>query len=143
PTSCNMFGYNILNAKSHASVDESNSYLPQQLVKGANCAQFWVHFEISVPASYGLDINTEAGDILTGDVGGATNLVTQGGNIVTGQLSTNSVKGSERRGARAAANASATLKTEGGHIQVESAAGDLVAFTAGGHINTGYIHGEA
>ena len=37
----------------------------------------------------------------------------------------------------------AKLQTQGGHIQVESADGDLNAFTAGGHINAGYIRGEA
>lgn len=129
-----------LNAKSTASGIEMTGNLPQQVSRAANTAQFWVHFEVTVPASYGLDINTGAGDILTPDVGGAATLVTEGGNIVTGRLSMNSVEGSGRHGAMPAG---AKLQTQGGHIQVEGAAGDLNAFTAGGHINTGFIHGEA
>ena len=129
-----------LNAKTTASGIEITGNLPQQVSRAANSAQFWVHFEVTVPASYGLDINTGAGDILTPDVGGAATLVTEGGNIVTGRLSMNSVEGSGRHGAMIAG---AKLQTQGGHIQVEGAAGDLNAFTAGGHINTGYIHGEA
>src|SRR6266567_1957789 len=129
-----------LNAKTTASGIEITGNLPQQVSRAANSAQFWVHFEVTVPASYGLDINTGAGDILTPDVGGAATLVTEGGNIVTGRLSMNSVEGSGRHGAMIAG---AKLQTQGGHIQVEGAAGDLNAFTAGGHINTGFIHGEA
>jgi TonB family protein len=129
-----------LNAKGTASGIEITGNLPQQVSRAPNSAQFWVHFEVTVPASYGLDINTGAGDILTPDVGGAATLVTEGGNIVTGRLSMNSLEGSGRHGAMPAG---AKLQTQGGHIQVEGAAGDLNAFTAGGHINTGFIHGEA
>jgi TonB family protein len=129
-----------LNAKGTASGIEITGNLPQQVSRAANSAQFWVHFEVTVPASYGLDINTGAGDILTPDVGGAATLVTEGGNIVTGRLSMNLVEGSGRHGVMPAG---AKLQTQGGHIQVEGAAGDLNAFTAGGHINTGFIHGEA
>src|SRR5207244_7742685 len=94
----------------------------------------------TVPASYGLDINTGAGDILTPDVGGAATLVTEGGNIVTGRLSMNSVEGSGRHGVMPAG---AKLQTQGGHIQVEGAAGDLNAFTAGGALKTGLIHADS
>ncbi|PYU02543.1 MAG: hypothetical protein DMG34_16085, partial [Acidobacteria bacterium] len=87
-----------LNAKGTASGIEITGNLPQQVSRAANSAQFWVHFEVTVPASYGLDINTGAGDILTPDVGGAATLVTEGGNIVTGRLSMNSVEGSGRHG---------------------------------------------
>src|SRR5215467_15616696 len=34
-------------------------------------AQFWVQFEIAVPRNYNVEINTDAGDITTGDIGGA------------------------------------------------------------------------
>src|SRR5258708_11941699 len=69
-------------------------------------------------------------------------LATEGGNIVTGKLSTNLSEASHRH-EHARMRAAAKLQTQGGHIQVESAEGDLNAFTAGGHINTGYIHGGA
>src|SRR6266478_651979 len=132
----------ILNARNSPSGIEITGNLPQQVSHGANSAQFWVHFEVSVPASYGLDISTGAGDILTADVGGVATLATEGGNIVTGQLSTNLSEASHRH-AHSSMRAAAKLQTQGGHIQVEGAEGDLNAFTAGGHINTGFIHGEA
>jgi TonB family protein len=140
PLASQLLEHYLLNAKSTPSGIEITGNLPQQATRSANSAQFWVHFEVAVPASFGLDINTGAGDILTPDVGGAATLVTEGGNIVTGRLSNNFVDGSGRHAMRAPA---AKLQTQGGHIQVEGAAGDLVAFTAGGHINTGYIQGEA
>ena len=147
PLASQLLGHYVLSAKSSAAGIEISGNLPQQLARAGNAAQFWVHFEVTVPASFSLDINTGAGDILTGDVGGAATLVTEGGNIVTGRLSTNRVEDSEKHDAHHAHGswhaAAARLKTEGGHIRVEAAEGDLNAFTAGGHINTGYIHGEA
>jgi TonB family protein len=130
----------VLNAKSTATGVEITGSLPQQSVRGANTSQFWVRFEVAVPASYALDINTGAGDILTGDVGGGATLVTEGGNIVTGRLLMNTAQGS---GKHLAGRGAAKLQTQGGHIQVEGVGGDLNAFTAGGHINTGSIRGEA
>src|SRR6266403_4050620 len=140
PLASQLLDRYVLNARNSPSGIEITGNLPQQVSHGANSAQFWVHFEVSVPASYGLDISTGAGDILTSDVGGAAALVTEGGNIVTGRLSMNSAEGSGRHGVM---HAGAKLQTQGGHIQVEGAAGDLNAFTAGGHINTGFIRGEA
>jgi TonB family protein len=132
----------VLSVQSSPSGIEITGNLPQQVSHGGNGAQFWVHFEVMVPASYGLDVSTGAGDILTSDVGGAATLATEGGNIVTGKLSTNLSEASHRH-AHSGMRAGAKLQTEGGHIQVEGAEGGLNAFTAGGHINTGYIQGEA
>jgi TonB family protein len=140
PLASQLLEHYALNATVTGTGVEITGNLPQQVSRAANSAQFWVHYEVTVPASYGLDVNTGAGDILTSDVGGAATLVTEGGNIVTGRLSMNQVEGS---GKHAAAKTPARLQTQGGHIQVEGAAGDLNAFTAGGHINTGYVHGAA
>ena len=146
PLASQLLEHYLLSAKSTASGIEITGNLPPQLSRSPNSAQFWVHFEVTVPASFGLDINTGAGDIQTADVGGAATLVTEGGNIVTGQLATNP-PGSSEKHAHAHAHSThppaARLQTQGGHIQVEGAAGDLIAFTAGGHINTGFIRGEA
>ena len=127
-----------LSAKNSPSGVEISGNLPQ-LSHGTGGAQFWVRFEIAVPASYSLDVNTGAGDIQTMDVGGTATLVTEGGNIVSGCIGANFL----RTGKAALAHLVAKLRTEGGHIQVGDVAGDLTAFTAGGHINTGYILGEA
>lgn len=143
PLAAQLLDAYVLTAKSTPSGVEIAGNLPQQLSRGANGAQFWVRFEISVPAKYGLDISTGAGDIVTGDVGGEANLQTEGGNIVTGQLLTNTAEVNERHGKHNRARGFARLQTQGGHIQVDGAAGDLTAFTAGGFINTGYIVGEA
>ncbi len=143
PLAALLLDHYVLNVKGTATGVEITGSLPPQLTRGANGAQFWVHYEVSVPASYSVDVNTGAGDIETGDIGGAAFLVTEGGNIVTGQLSTNASDASNHHGAHVAAHVAAKLQTQGGHIQVAGAAGDLNAFTAGGFINTGYIHGEA
>jgi TonB family protein len=140
PLASQLLEHYNLAAKDTPTGVEITGNLPQQTSRGANSVQFWVHFEITVPATYGLDINTGAGDILTADVGGAATLVTEGGNIVTGRLSTNFVDAGKKK---LTARGIAKLETQGGHIQVEGAAADLSAFTAGGHINTGYIHGDA
>jgi len=145
PLAAQLLEHYVLSTNSSPSGIEITGNLPQLASHGANRAQFWVHFEVSVPATYGLDISTGAGDILTADVGGVATLATEGGNIVTGELSTNLSEGTHRHahsGVRAT-RAAAKLQTQGGHIQVEGADGDLNAFTAGGHIITGYIHGEA
>src|SRR5258706_3876028 len=110
--------------------------LAPQAARSAD-AQFWVQFEVVVPRGYSIEVNTEAGDITTGDIGGTAALHTQGGNIKTGRIG-----GSGLRDVSLGRSA-AKLATEGGHIQVLDVAGDLTAFTGGGHINVGNIAGDA
>jgi TonB family protein len=143
PLAAQLLEHYVLSAKNTAAGVEITGSLPQQLARSSNSAQFWVHFEVTVPASYSVDVSTGAGDIETGDIGGAATLVTEGGNIVTGRLATNASDAWEKHGGHGTSHVSAKLQTQGGHIQVAGAAGDLNAFTAGGFINTGYIHGEA
>lgn len=100
-------------------------------------AQFWVQFEIAVPRNYNVEVNTDAGDITTGDIGGIAFLKTQGGNIITGRIEGTGVREVLR------GRPVAKLETEGGHIKVMEVTGDLSAFTAGGHINVGDITGDA
>jgi len=105
--------------------------------KGGAGAQFWVQYEVKIPAGYSVEVKTAAGDIETTDIGGTANLSTQGGNIRAGRLGLNwSRNGGPGR-------AVARLETDGGHIQVQDVAGDLTAITAGGHINTNNIAGDA
>lgn len=103
----------------------------------AGNAQFWVRFEIAVPARYSVDVNTGAGDIETGDIGGTASLITQGGNIHAGNIGVGRMRNASM------GRAVAHLETEGGHITVGDVAGDLSAFTAGGHIVTGKVAGSA
>src|SRR6202790_4498323 len=77
----------ILRAKATGAGVELEGALPPQAARAtASGAQFWVQFEIAVPAGYSLDVTTEAGDIETQDIGGTATLITQGGNIRAGGI---------------------------------------------------------
>jgi TonB family protein len=115
---------------------EITGALPPQAAHSTD-AQFWVQFEVTVPHGYSVDVNTDAGDIETQDIGGTASLHTQGGNIRTGLI------GSRDLHEISSGRPLAKLVTQGGHIQVLGVAGDLTAFTAGGHINVGNIAGDA
>jgi TonB family protein len=125
-----------LKAKPVYSGVEITGMLPPQAARSAD-AQFWVQFEVAVPRGYSIEVNTEAGDITTADIGGTASLHTQGGNIKTGRIGTSGIR--DASWGRSAAK----LETEGGHIQVLDVAGDLSALTGGGHINVGNIAGDA
>src|SRR5207302_6784246 len=125
-----------LKAKSLASGVEITGTLPPQAARAAD-AQFWVQFEVAVPRGYNVEVNTEAGDITTADIGGTASLHTLGGNIKTGRIGASGIRDT------AWGRSAAKLETEGGHIQVLDVAGDLTAFTGGGHINVGNIAGDA
>jgi TonB family protein len=124
-----------LKAKSIPSGVEISGLLPPRAARSAD-AQFWVQFEVAVPRGYSVEVNTEAGDITTADIGGTASLHTQGGNIKTGRIGISGIR--DASWGRSAAK----LETEGGHIQVLDVAGDLTAFTGGGHINVGNISGD-
>ncbi len=125
-----------LKARSNNSGVEIAGMLPPQAARSAD-AQFWVQFEVAVPRGYNVEVNTEAGDITTGDIGGTASVRTQGGNIKMGRIG--------GAGSRDASwgRSTAKLETQGGHIQVLDVLGNLTAFTAGGHINVGNISGDA
>jgi TonB family protein len=138
PLAHHLLDHYSLTAKSTPSGVELNGTLPPQLAHFSSTgAQFWVQFEVTVPRTYSVEVNTEAGDIETLDIGGVAHLTTQGGNIRAGRIG--------MQGARniSAGNPVAKLETQGGHIQVLDVAGDLTAFTAGGHINARNIAGDA
>src|SRR5467141_1504327 len=125
-----------LKAKSLTSGVEITGKLPPQAARSAD-AQFWVQFEVAVPRGYTVEVNTEAGDITTGDIGGTASLHTLGGNIKTGRIGASELHGVT------SGRSVAKLETEGGHIKVLDVAGDLMAVTGGGHINVGNIAGGA
>src|SRR5712692_1867117 len=125
-----------LKPKSISSGVAITGMLPPQAARSAD-AQFWVQFEVAVPRGYRVEVNTEAGDIMTGDIGGTAALHTQGGNIQTGRIGTSGLR--DTSWGRSAAK----LETEGGHIRVLDVAGDLTAITGGGHIDVGNIAGDA
>jgi TonB family protein len=126
----------VLKARSTNYGVEITGTLPAQAPRSTD-AQFWVQYEVTVPSGYSVEVNTEAGDIETQDIGGTAGLHTQGGNIRTGRIGGSGLR--EVSSGRSVAK----LDTQGGHIQVLDVAGDLTAFTAGGHINVGNIAGDA
>jgi len=111
--------------------------LPQLRSIISRNAQYWVQFQISVPANFGVEVTTGAGDIESSDLAGRVLLETQGGNIRTGRLGFGPYHtlSTERYAAK--------LETQGGHITVLDVDGDLDAFTAGGHVQAGNIAGSA
>ena len=77
----------VLRAKATSGGVDMEGALPSQSARGAAPgAQFWVQFEMAVPAGYNLEIKTDAGDIEAQDIGGTATLTTQGGNIRTGRI---------------------------------------------------------
>jgi TonB family protein len=110
---------------------------PQQAGRSGANAQFYLQYEVAVPAGYSVEVNTGIGDIETQDIGGAASLITGGGNIRTGRIGFDGFRNvSDGR-------LSAKLSTEGGHIQIQDVAGNVDAFTVGGHIVAGNISGNA
>ena len=65
-----------LKARSTSYGVEITGALPQQVAHSTD-AQFWVQFEVTVPKGYSVEVNTEAGDIETQDIGGTASLHTQ------------------------------------------------------------------
>src|SRR5438046_1114227 len=110
--------------------------LPPQAARSA-AAQFWVQFEVAVPRSYNVEVNSEAGDIITSDIGGTAYLHTLGGNIKAGRNGSSGVRDA------AWGRGTAKLETEGGHIQALDVAGDISAISGGVHSTVGTIAGDA
>jgi TonB family protein len=137
PLAQNLLERYALSAKTTPSGVEITGTLPSQAGRAGASAQFYVQFEVAVPAGYNLDVNTGIGDVETQDIGGTASLITQGGNIRTGRIGFVGLRNV------AQGRPVAKLSTDGGHIQVQDVAGNLDAFTAGGHIAAGNISGDA
>ena len=102
--------------------------------------RLWVSYEIHIPRRYGLDVNTQAGNIDVQDIEGRVILATAGGNISVGRVSPPETAALASHRAEKLA---AQLETQGGHITIGDVAGSVHAATAGGHIATGNIEGDA
>jgi TonB family protein len=137
PLAQNLLDRYSLAAKATASGVEIVGASPSQAERNGATAQFYVQFEVAVPAGYSLDVNTGLGDIETQDIGGTASLITGGGNIRTGRIGFTGFRNV------AQGHPIAKLSTQGGHIQVQDVAGNLDAFTAGGHVVAGNISGDA
>src|ERR1700722_4900997 len=137
PLAQSLLDHYSLTARATASGVEIIGASPSQAGRSGANAQFYVQYEVAVPAGYSLDVNTGVGDIETQDIGGTASLVTEGGNIRTGRIGLIGFRNA------AQGHPIAKLSTQGGHIQVQDITGNLDAFTAGGHIVAGNISGDA
>lgn len=84
-----------------------------------------VHFDISVPRKFNLDLRTAGGSIGVADLIGKVELYTSGGSIKVGQI-----------------DGSVLAKTSGGGIKIQKARGDVTASTSGGGITVGEVYGS-
>lgn len=119
-----------------------------------------VRFEIEVPSTFSLDLETAGGSIAVADVRGDTRLKTSGGSLrltnVGGEVVARTSGGSieaEALGGRADLHTSGgsirltdvggmvDARTSGGSITIEDVRGDVVAHTSGGSIRLDAIYG--
>lgn len=84
-----------------------------------------LHFEITVPKQFNLDIHTAGGSVGVTDLIGKADLYTSGGSITAGLI-----------------DGSVLAKTSGGSIKVQKARGDVTASTSGGTISIGEAFGS-
>src|SRR5271157_593536 len=110
------------------SVEAGGVYITSQSPRrerhGANIR---VHFQISVPQRYNLDVETQGGDItVEAPLEGEVRLTTAGGDVRSSDL-TGPVR----------------IETAGGGISLGRIGGDLTARTAGGAIRVGEVKGDA
>jgi len=101
-----------------------SSQSPRRDRRGAN---FRVHFLITVPLRYNLDVETQGGDIaVEAPLEGEARLTTAGGDVRASDL-TGTVR----------------IETAGGGISLGRIGSDLTARTAGGSIRVGEVRGDA
>jgi len=85
-----------------------------------------VHFDISTPKKFNLDIETNAGDLIIGDLDGEVRGDTAGGDVQVGDVT-----------------GPVHVETKGGDIDLGLVAGRLEAQTAGGGIHARQVNGDA
>jgi DUF4097 and DUF4098 domain-containing protein YvlB len=85
-----------------------------------------VHFDITIPKDYNLDLETNAGDLMIGDLNGQLRGDTAGGDVRVGDVS-----------------GPVHVETKGGDIDLGLVGGRLEARTAGGSIHAREVNGDA
>ncbi|MBD3288989.1 DUF4097 family beta strand repeat protein [candidate division KSB1 bacterium] len=103
-----------------------------------------VHFNVTVPREFDLDVNTSGGSIEVSDIEGHVDVNTSGGYIKLGSIGGKvdaktsggsiSLRGSE---------GTALLKSSGGSIDIGNVDGDVTAKTSGGTISVDGAKGNA
>ena len=83
-----------------------------------------VHFVVTVPSRYNVNLGTAGGDIKVADLQGVVEAHTSGGDLVLGHVT-----------------GPVTAKTSGGNINVASSAGNIDVRTSGGDVKIGDVNG--
>src|SRR5437667_201625 len=123
-----------LKARPTPSGVEITAALPSQAARSAN-AQFWVQFEIAVPRSYNVEVNTAGGNITVAHAGSYVSVRTGGGQIDFGEVR-GSVHAQTGGGGIRVMYVSGPMELESssGSICLTRVAGALQAATSGGTI---------
>ena len=102
-----------------------------------------IHFLITVPQHYNLDLETSSGGISVADLAGDVRAKTSGGSLHLGKI-TGTVWGHTSGGniELTSCGSSVDLKTSGGSVTVVDVAGDVKAQTSGGSLRFGAIEGS-
>ena len=95
-----------------------------------------LHFKVTVPKQYSLDLETGGGNVRVANLAGNVDVETAGGSVELGKI-TGSVEASTAGGPieLGSCTGPARLETAGGDIDVEESRGNLVAETSGGNIH--------
>jgi Toastrack DUF4097 len=101
-----------------------------------------VDYHLSVPRQFNLDLTTQGGDLVVGDLDGELRGETAGGNIQTGDV-TGPVFAKTAGGDIELGNLSRHVEahTAGGAIRLSNVKGDAVLETSGGEIEAGMVEG--
>ena len=84
-----------------------------------------LHFAVTVPKEFNLDVNTSGGSIQVADLIGKIDLNTSGGSITIGKV-----------------DGPVNAKTSGGSISAQEVKGQVYAYTSGGSISIGQTAGS-
>jgi len=108
-----------------------------------NNGNYQVRFDVVVPRSFALDMQTSGGSITVDDLDGEVRAQTAGGSLVFGRMggtvwgrtAGGSIELQDSRG-------DADLSTAGGSIEVGDVGGEVRVKTAGGSIRVGHVDGS-
>jgi DUF4097 and DUF4098 domain-containing protein YvlB len=102
-----------------------------------------VHYDVTVPAKYNVNLKTAGGSISVKDLEGEANSETSGGSLKFGQIKGH-VRGRTSGGSINVRGATqdVDIETSGGSIQVGDTSGNVIAKTSGGSIHVGDVKGS-
>ncbi len=102
-----------------------------------------IHFQVTVPKNYNVDLDTQGGSIKVNDLDGTVQAQTSGGSLRFGNI-TGPVRGRTSGGSikLVSCGSPVDLKTSGGSIEVGDVGGDVRAQTSGGSLRFGKIQGS-